>query len=101
MYKLFLTSAGKISAEQAELHAETELEKYRIIRDRLFVSDFDKYLSELEERTKKYIRKQIIKNLKALSHRAEIASFNIYKALPRNKSSAVAAFLYITERMMK
>ena len=40
------------STAQAEFHAETEFEKYRIIQDRLFVSDFDKYLSELEERTK-------------------------------------------------
>lgn len=38
-----LTGTGKISAEQAEFHAETEFEKYRIIQDRLFVSDFDKY----------------------------------------------------------
>ena len=47
-----LTGAGKISAEQAKLHAETEFEKYRIIQDRLFISDFDKYLLELEDQTK-------------------------------------------------
>ena len=47
-----LTGAGKISAEQAKLHAETEFEKYRIIQDRLFLSDFDRYLSELEERAR-------------------------------------------------
>lgn len=47
-----LTGAGKISAEQAKLHAETEFEKYRIIQDRLFTSDFDRYLLELEEQTK-------------------------------------------------
>ena len=29
------------------LHAETEFEKYRIVQDRLFQSDFDKYLGEL------------------------------------------------------
>ena len=39
---------GKVSAEQAKLHAETEFEKYRIIQDRLFMSDYDKYLLELE-----------------------------------------------------
>ena len=33
--------------EEAVLHAETEFEKYRIIQDRLFESDFDKYLGEL------------------------------------------------------
>ena len=32
-----LTDAGKISAEQAKLHAETEFEKYRIVQDRMFM----------------------------------------------------------------
>ena len=43
-----LMGPGKVSAEQAKLHAETEFEKYRIIQDRLFMSDYDKYLLELE-----------------------------------------------------
>ncbi len=47
-----LTDAGKISAEQVKLYAETEFEKYRIIQDRLFTSDFDRYLLELEEEIK-------------------------------------------------
>lgn len=47
-----LTDAGKISAEQAKLHAETEFEKYRIVQDRLFMSDYDKFLLELEEQAK-------------------------------------------------
>ena len=47
-----LTGAGKISAEQAKLHAESEFEKYRIIQDQLFTSDFDKFLLELESQTK-------------------------------------------------
>jgi hypothetical protein len=47
-----LTGAGKISAEQEKLHAETEFEKYRIIQDRLFMSDYDRYLLELEEKMK-------------------------------------------------
>lgn len=47
-----LTGSGKIRAEQAKLYAETEFEKYRIIQDRLFMSDFDKYMLELEEQTK-------------------------------------------------
>ena len=46
-----LTGPGKISAEEAKLHAETEYEKYRIIQDRLFQSDFDRFL-ELEESLK-------------------------------------------------
>lgn len=48
-----LMDAGKISAEQAKLHAETEFEKYRIIQDRLFMSDYDRYMLELEEKVKK------------------------------------------------
>ena len=48
-----LKDAGKITAEIAKLHAETEFEKYRVIQDRLFMSDFDKYLLELEENAKK------------------------------------------------
>jgi hypothetical protein len=47
-----LIDAGKISSEKAKLHAETEFEKYRIIQDRLFISDYDKFLLELEEQTK-------------------------------------------------
>ena len=47
-----LQDAGKVSAEIAKLHAETEFEKYRIIQDRLFMSDFDKYMLELEENAK-------------------------------------------------
>ena len=48
-----LIGPGKISAEQAKLHAETEFEKYRVIQDRLFMSDFDKYMLELEKNAKK------------------------------------------------
>ena len=40
-----LIGAGKISAEQAKLHAETEYEKYRIIQDRLYQSDFDRFVA--------------------------------------------------------
>ena len=47
-----LQDAGKVSAEIAKLHAETEFEKYRIIQDRLFMSDFDRYMLELEEQAK-------------------------------------------------
>ena len=45
--KQLLDNAGSVSHEEAVLHAETEFEKYRIIQDRLFQSDFDKYLDEL------------------------------------------------------
>ena len=43
-----LQGNGKISAEKAQNHAETEFEKYRIIQDRLYTSDFDRFL-ELED----------------------------------------------------
>lgn len=39
-----LTGPGKISAEQAKLHAETEYEKYRVIQDCLYESDFDRFM---------------------------------------------------------
>ena len=48
-----LQDAGKITAEIAKAKAETEFEKYRVIQDRLFMSDFDRYMLELEENTKK------------------------------------------------
>ena len=48
-----LQNTGKITAEIAKAKAETEFEKYRVIQDRLFMSDFDKYMLELEENAKK------------------------------------------------
>lgn len=48
-----LQDTGKITGEIAKEKTETEFEKYRIIQDRLFVSDFDKYLLELEEHDNK------------------------------------------------
>jgi hypothetical protein len=48
-----LQDAGKVTAEIAKLHAETEFEKYRVVQDRLFLSDYDKYLLELEEQTRR------------------------------------------------
>lgn len=44
-----LTGPGKISHEQAKLHAETEFEKYRIVQDRLFESDFDRLLKQTDK----------------------------------------------------
>ena len=52
-----LQDAGKVSAEIAKLHAETEFEKYRIIQDRLFMSDFDRYMLEFEEQVDKIEKK--------------------------------------------
>lgn len=43
-----LQDAGKVSAEIAKAHAESEFEKYRIVQDRLFESDFDRLLKQIE-----------------------------------------------------
>ncbi len=53
-----LKDAVKVTAEIAKLHAETEFEKYRVIQDKLFLSDFDKYMLELEETAKGRIEKK-------------------------------------------
>lgn len=50
--KEILNDSGKVSAALAKKHAESEFEKYRIIQDRLYKSDFDKFL-ELEDDAKK------------------------------------------------
>ena len=50
--KKILSNSGKISHKQAVEKAETEFEKYRINQDKLYVSDFDKFL-ELEEKVNK------------------------------------------------
>ena len=42
-----LDNAGSVSREEAVQHAETEFEKYRIVQDRLFQSDFDRFLGAL------------------------------------------------------
>lgn len=49
-----LIGAGKVSKEQAKLHAESEYEKYRIIQDKLFESDFDRMFA-LEETVKEIL----------------------------------------------
>jgi hypothetical protein len=44
-----LQDAGKVTAEIAQAHAESEFEKYRVVQDRLFESDFDRMLRALPE----------------------------------------------------
>ena len=44
-----LTDAGSITAEIAKMHAETEFERYRVIQDRLYESDFDRFLALEQE----------------------------------------------------
>ena len=41
-----LSDSGKVSALAAKIHAESEYEKYRVVQDKLFRSDFDKFLAE-------------------------------------------------------
>ena len=48
-----LTDAGKISHEKAKLHAETQFEKYRMVQDKLFESDFDREIKKLTQPLKK------------------------------------------------
>ena len=48
-----LTNAGKISMEVAQAHAITEWEKYRVVQDKLFHSDFD-YFLDLHEKMAQY-----------------------------------------------
>lgn len=50
-----LSSAGKISAKAAKAHAESEFEKYRVIQDHLFESDFDKLLKITSQAAKQNI----------------------------------------------
>lgn len=45
-----LQDAGKVTAEIAKAHAESEFEKYRIIQDRLIESDFDRLLKQIEHK---------------------------------------------------
>ncbi|MDP3687063.1 MAG: virulence RhuM family protein, partial [Sulfurimicrobium sp.] len=47
-----LQDAGKVSAEMAKAHAESEFEKYRIVQDRLFESDFDRVIKQIEDEHK-------------------------------------------------
>lgn len=48
-----LKDNGKISAEMAKLHAETEFEKYRIVQDQIYISDFDELLLNTKNIEKK------------------------------------------------
>jgi len=43
-----LSNAGKVTQAIAKSFAESEFEKYRIVQDKLFESDFDKAIKKLE-----------------------------------------------------
>jgi len=44
-----LQDSGKVSAEMAKAHAESEFEKYRIVQDQLFESDFDRVIKRMTD----------------------------------------------------
>ncbi len=62
-----MRDSGKISMEAAKQHAESEFEKYRIVQDRLFESDFDKSIKTLPDGKKKSDRPALPENI--LRHR--------------------------------
>ena len=47
-----LQNPGKVTAKIAKAHAESEFEKYRIVQDRLFESDFDRHVKKLLQENK-------------------------------------------------
>jgi hypothetical protein len=53
-----LQDAGKVTAEIAKAHAESEFEKYRIVQDRLFESDFDRVIKQIESGSQPNIAKE-------------------------------------------
>ena len=56
-----LQDKGKITAEIAKAHEESEFEKYRIVQDRLFESDFDKVLKQIQSSIPQNLRNLQIK----------------------------------------
>lgn len=56
-----LKNAGKISAEIAKDHAESEFEKYRIVQDQLFESDFDREIEKLVQQKAQKLKKDKVK----------------------------------------
>jgi hypothetical protein len=45
-----LANSGKITQAKARAFAESEFEKYRLVQDKLFVSDFDKLVKNIENK---------------------------------------------------
>jgi hypothetical protein len=53
-----LNNPGKVTKEVAKAFAESEFEKYRIVQDRLFESDFDKHIKHTLESNKRLIEEE-------------------------------------------
>jgi hypothetical protein len=56
--RYILNNPGKISKEVAKAFAESEFEKYRVVQDRLFESDFDKHVKHALENYERLIGKE-------------------------------------------
>lgn len=61
-----LQDAGKVTAELAKKHALTEFEKYRVVQDRLYESDFDRFLAEENDAALQKLEKEAKEKLKKL-----------------------------------
>ena len=59
-----LQDAGRVTAEIARAHAETEFEKYRIVQDRLFESDFDRVVAETKRLGEGVVKSRLRKGKK-------------------------------------
>ena len=75
-----LTHSGKISAKLAEKHALTEFQKYRIIQDRLYQSDFDRFVLEENEIVVPFYRKDIENKYDIAEEMARIYGYNNIKS---------------------
>jgi hypothetical protein len=60
-----LADAGKVTAEIARAHAESEFEKYRIVQDQLFESDFDRVVAETKRLGERNAKTTSLKDKKA------------------------------------
>ncbi len=56
-----LRDNGKVAAEIAKNHAESEFEKFRIVQDRLYESDFDKVVKRIEAEARREAKRKRIK----------------------------------------
>ena len=55
-----LQDTGRVSAEVAKAHAISEFEKYRVVQDRLYESDFDKQIKALEDIEQKLAKEELV-----------------------------------------
>jgi len=63
-----LQDAGKVTAEIAKAHAESEYEKYCIVQDRLFESDFDRMVKQIESAGEEKPKEELAPGRRTLHH---------------------------------